>query len=72
MYYNISNKNYISKQAGIGFKKEKIYSCYEDNYIIDWAKSWDQSSTPEDFGYKKLPTDFHFDHYINFKTGEIL
>ena len=71
MYYIISEKGYIGKQAGIGYKGKNIYSCYSDNYIINWAKSWNINLTPEDFGYQKLPAQFKFDHYINFETGEI-
>lgn len=72
MYYNISSNGYINnKQAGIGFKRKRIYICYNDDYIISWAKSWDDTLTPEDFGYQKLPNNFQFDHYINFETGEI-
>ena len=72
MYYNISSNGYIGgKQAGIGFKGKQIYSCYNDDYIISWAKSWDDTLIPEDFGYQKLPNNFQFDHYINFETGEV-
>ena len=71
MYYQESIKGFFSKQAGIGFKKNKIYSCYTDKYIKDWARSWDENCTPENFGFKKLSNNFKFDHYINFQTGEI-
>ena len=40
MYYNIFSNGYIgSRQAGIGFKGKRIYACYNDDYIINWAKS---------------------------------
>ena len=53
MYYNISSNGYVNnKQAGIGFKEKRIYICYNDDYIISWAKSWDDTLTPEDFGYQ--------------------
>ena len=71
MYYIISEKGYIGKQAGVGFKGKRIYVCYNDDYIISWAKSWDDTLIPEDFGYQKLPNNFQFDHYINFETGEV-
>lgn len=72
MYYNIFSNGYISsKQAGIGFKGKRVYACYNDDYIISWAKSWDNTLIPEDFGYQKLPNCFQFDYYINFETGEI-
>lgn len=71
MYYKISEKGYIGAQAGIGYKRKKMYMCYSDNYIKDWAKSWDGAATPEHFGYRLLPDNFQFDHYINFETGEV-
>lgn len=71
MYYIISEKGYIGAQAGIGYKGKKMYICYSDKYIKDWAKSWDNAATPELFGYKVLPSNFQFDHYINFETGEM-
>ena len=48
-----------------------MYICYSDNYIKDWIKNQDNTATPELFGYKVLPSNFQFDHYINFETGEI-
>ena len=71
MYCKIQEAGYLGKQIGIGYKSKKMYSCYADKYINEWAKSWNENATPEDFGYKKMPEDFPFDHYVNFETGEV-